>query len=107
MPSLRVALGLRIEEIRTSLQLSRENLADLIGIESRQVANCELYGAWPEPETLEKIANAFDLDIHELFNFTPTRKIPLLPLEKRLSSRESRSKRILARKKSHLVGQQD
>jgi transcriptional regulator with XRE-family HTH domain len=98
---LRIALGLRIEEVRTSLQLRREELAALVGIQARHVANCELYGAWPEPETLQKIANAFGLDVHDLVNFSDTRKIPLLPLEKRLNNRESRSKKIRSRRKSH------
>ena len=93
MLALRVSLGLRIEEIRISLQLSREDLANVVGIDPRHVANCELYGAWPEPETLEKIAAAFGLDLHDLVDFTETRRIPTLSLEKRLNRRISRSKK--------------
>lgn len=104
---LRTALGLRIEEIRNSLQLSREQLASRVGIDARQVANCELYGAWPEPETVTKIAVALGVEIHDLFTFTEARKLPLIPLEKRLAGRESRSEKARPRRKRPVTRPQD
>lgn len=97
MLDLRVSLGLRIQELRTSLQLSREQLGERAGIDSRQIANYELYGAWPDPETLVSLSRSLSIDIHDLFDFTETRRCPLVPFEERLVNRRRRSNRGIAR----------
>ena len=93
MLDLRVSLGLRIEELRNSLHLSREELAKRTGIDARQIANYELYGAWPLPETLVKLTDSLGVEIHDLFDFTDTRKRPFVSFQDRLANRGSRSDR--------------
>lgn len=93
MPDLRVLLGLRIEELRDSLHLSRERLAEETGIDARQIASYELYGAWPDPENLMKLLRGLNVEIHELFDFTETRKCPRMSFEQRLANRKERSGR--------------
>lgn len=93
MIDLRVSLGLRIEELRTSLHLSREQLGDRVGIDPRQIANYELYGAWPDPETLVALSRGLGAVIHDLFDFTENRKCPVVSLEDRLKNRKRRSNR--------------
>jgi len=97
---LRILLGLRIEEIRNSLHMSREQLAMRVGIDARQIANYELYGAWPEPETLAALVVVFGIEIHDLFDFTQARKCPLLSLDDRLANRKLRAGRRLRHQKN-------
>lgn len=100
MLDLRVSLGLRIQELRNSLNLSREQLAERVGIDARQIANYELYGAWPEPETLVNLIKGLGVEIHDLFDFTDTRKHPVISFEERLANRGQRSDRGLTRRSS-------
>lgn len=93
MLDLRVSLGLRIEELRNSLHLSREQLAARVGIDARQIANYELYGTWPEPEKLVDLIGGFGIEIQDLFDFTENRKCPRVSFEQRLADRKQRSGR--------------
>ncbi len=97
MLDLKVSLGLRIEELRNSLRLSREELAKFAGVDARQIANYELYGAWPKPETLAKLVDGLGVEIHDLFDFTETRKRPLVPFQERLANRGQRSDKGVTR----------
>jgi transcriptional regulator with XRE-family HTH domain len=99
VPNLRVSLGLRIEELRNSLRLSRDELAKRTGVDARQIANYELYGAWPLPETLSKLIDGLGIEIHDLFDFTDTRKRCFVSFQERLANRGQRSDRGLARRK--------
>ncbi len=99
MLSLRVSLGLRIEELRTSLPLSRDELGKLVGIDPRNLASYELYGVWPEPETLTELSKGLGVEIHDLFDFTEARKRPALSLEERLAKRGKRADRGVSRKR--------
>lgn len=85
---LRSSLGLRIEELRTCLRLSREQFASRTGLDPRQIANYELYGTWPEPEKLTIIATGLKVTVRDLFDFSDTRSYPQIPLKERLSSRK-------------------
>lgn len=98
MLDLRVSLGLRIEELRTALHLSREQLAERVGIDVRQIANYELYGAWPEPEKLADLTRGLGIEIHDLFDFTEDRKCPRLPFDERLANRRKRSGRGISQR---------
>jgi transcriptional regulator with XRE-family HTH domain len=93
-----MSLGLRIEELRNSLHLSREQLAERTGIDARQIANYELYGAWPEPEKLIALIGGFGIEIHDLFDFTENRKCLRLSFEQRLAERRQRAGRGLRHK---------
>lgn len=73
--------------------MSREQLAERVGIDARQIANYELYGAWPEPETLVDLIDGLGVQIHDLFDFTEERKCPLMPFQERLANRRQRSDR--------------
>jgi transcriptional regulator with XRE-family HTH domain len=93
MVDLRVSLGLRLEELRTWANLSRAELANITGIDPRQIADYELYEVWPEPENLAALATGLGVDVHDVFDFTDTRIRSLLPLAERLEKRRQRSDR--------------
>lgn len=93
MLDLRVMLGLRLEELRNWAHMTREELAQRTNLDTRQLADYELYGVWPEPENLVRLSVGLDIVIHELFNFTEARMRSLLPLEDRLEKRATRGKK--------------
>ena len=81
MLDFRVLLGWRIRELRETARMSRAKLAEFANVGPRQIANYELSGAWPSPETIAGLIKGLDVEIHELFDFTNFRKRPLRPHE--------------------------
>ena len=96
---LRIALGVRIEELRIAARLTRAQLAELIGIDSRQVAAYELEGGWPGPEMALSLVTAFGIDVRDLYDFTSTRMIPKLAIDELLSVRAERKSRRSSRQR--------
>ncbi len=72
MPTLKEKLGARIRELRKSLGLSQEKLAELIDMDKPNLSNIERGKRFMTAETLEKIANALKTTERELFNFNKT-----------------------------------
>jgi transcriptional regulator with XRE-family HTH domain len=107
----RVLVGLRIEELRKSLNLSRKQLADRIpgipGIDQRQIADYELYRVHPEPENLEKLALALEVEARDVHDFSDKRLRASVPLEIRLANRMYRSDRGVTRRKMKAVDPRD
>ena len=87
MLSLRIKLGLRLEELRNWMRLTRDGLAKRTGLDPRQIADYELYGVWPEPEQLELLPKGLNVDIRDVFDFTEQRIRSMFPLEERLAKR--------------------
>jgi transcriptional regulator with XRE-family HTH domain len=69
------------------MRLTRDELAKRTGLDPRQIASYELYSVWPKPEQLELLREAFDVDIHDLFDFTDRRIRSMFPLDERLAKR--------------------
>jgi transcriptional regulator with XRE-family HTH domain len=90
VPDLRLSLGVRIEELRNSLKLTRAQLAEILDVDVRQIAAYELEGVWPSPEMAFSLKKAFGVELHDLYDLTPTRTIPRVSIEQRLEIREQR-----------------
>lgn len=69
MLNLRILFGKRLRKIRRHNDLTQERLAELLGISVEFVSNMERGVNAPSFETIEKIAQAFDLPVNELFTF--------------------------------------
>ena len=69
MKTVNELFGNRIKEIRDSKGFNQEQLAELIGIESRTLSRIETGKSFTTIDTLEKIAKALDIEIQELFSF--------------------------------------
>ena len=95
---LRRLLGVRTEELRIAVRLTRAQLAERLGVDTRQVAAYELEGIWPGPEAADALAKAFNIELRDLYDFTPTRIIPRISIEERLASRAQKSSRRTVRK---------
>ena len=77
---LQAQLGARIRELRSAMGLSREEYAARVKLSSRRVAALELGNGWPKPDTLQRIARSFRLEVRDLFDFSSSRPIPRKPL---------------------------
>ena len=64
---LKKELGKRIQQIRKHKKLTQDMLAELIGIDPKNVSRIENGNNYPSPETLVSIAKALDVEIYELF----------------------------------------
>ena len=66
-------LGLKIKEIRKQKKLTQEKLAEMIDLDIGYISKLEVGRNFPTIGTLEKIADALDVEIYELFQFTKIR----------------------------------
>lgn len=74
-------LGRRIKEIRKSRNLTQEQLAELINLETTSLSGIESGRHYPSLPTLEKIANNLHVEISSLFNFNHLQSIDIIKKE--------------------------
>lgn len=60
-------IGLKIKEIRRSKNISQEKLAEMVSMNTRSILRLENAQSSPTLETLEKIAQALNVDIKLFF----------------------------------------
>lgn len=61
--------GRRIKELRKSKKLTQEQLSELLGLYQKQVGNIETGSYFTTMPNLEKLAEIFDVEIKDLFDF--------------------------------------
>ena len=66
---IKKSFGARIKELREKKGLNQEQLAEIIGLESRHLSRIETGRSFTTLENIEKIANALNVDINTLFIF--------------------------------------
>lgn len=69
MNNLKTKLGQRIKFLRKNSNITQETLAELINMDITSLSKIETGRNYPQPETIEKIANALNVDIAQLFSF--------------------------------------
>ncbi len=69
MSFLKERFGKHLKELRKAKSLTQEQMAEIVGIEPVNISKIERGMHFPQPEKIEKIANALNTDIKELFNF--------------------------------------
>jgi transcriptional regulator with XRE-family HTH domain len=74
MTSLKQKFGKRVREIRKSKGITQEQIAELISIEPPNVSKMESGLHFPQPDKIEKIANALNVSVQELFDFEHIQK---------------------------------
>ena len=75
--TLKIDFGKRIKELRESLFMSQETLAEKLGVHRNTLARIENGDNFVSLETLEKIRATFDVEYDELFMFNkPAKKDP-------------------------------
>lgn len=69
MENLKTKLGKRIKSLRKSRNITQERLAEIINMDIISLSKIETGRNYPQPETLEKISKALNLDISRMFTF--------------------------------------
>lgn len=68
-------LGLKIKELRKQKKLTQEKLAELLNLDIGYISKLEVGRNFPTIGTLEKIANALDVELYELFQFSTPKEL--------------------------------
>jgi len=63
---LLINLGLKIKELRAKKNISQQELSDLIGVKRQYISQIETGDYNVTIDTLNKIANAFEISISDL-----------------------------------------
>ncbi len=66
-------LGQRIKYFRKAKNLTQEQLAELVGMEPNSISIIESGRNFPTLNSLEKIANALEIELNLLFKYSSTR----------------------------------
>lgn len=61
--------GKRLKEIRKSKNITQEQLAEMIGLEPKQICRIENGNCFTTFEKLQKIAQTLDVEIYEFFKY--------------------------------------
>ncbi len=69
MQTLKELFGQRLRAIRETRNIKQVDLANLIDIEPTNLSKIEKGIHFPKDETINKITQALNIDISELFNF--------------------------------------
>ncbi len=67
MSDIKVNLGKRIKKLRKARSMTQEQLAELIFMDVTTLSKIETGKNYPQPETIEKLAQAFNVRIQDLF----------------------------------------
>ena len=78
MKEFREAFGRRIKLLRKNRRITQEKLAEIIGLNPRQLTRIETGENFPSSDTLVKLSIALDLDVKYLFDFEWDPEIALL-----------------------------
>ncbi len=62
-------LGKRIQVLRKQKNLTQDKLAELVGIDAKNISKIENGNNFPSPSTISALAVALDINIYELFIF--------------------------------------
>lgn len=74
MSSLKIKFGKRVRELRRSKGITQEQMAEIINIEPPNVSKMENGLHFPQPDKIEKIANALEVSVQDLFDFEHIKK---------------------------------
>lgn len=69
MKTIKELLRARIKELRKAKRLSQDELSEKINIDPKHLSRIEVGKSYPSLDTLERIANALNVEIKDLFEF--------------------------------------
>lgn len=90
--TLKQDLGQRIQKLRKDKKITQEQLAEMVGIDPKNISRIEKGNNYPTAENLTSIANALNVDIYELFVFN---SIPLEQMKEEIINSLNSEKNIL------------
>lgn len=69
MNNLKTKLGQKIKYLRKQQNITQEKLAELINMDITSLSKIETGRNYPQPETIEKISKALNVEIGQIFTF--------------------------------------
>lgn len=90
--TLKQDLGQRIQKLRKDKKITQEQLAEMVGIDPKNISRIEKGNNYPTAENLTSIAIALHVDIYELFVFN---SIPLEQMKEEIINSLNSEKNIL------------
>ncbi len=90
--TLKQDLGQRIQKLRKDKKITQEQLAEMVGIDPKNISRIEKGNNYPTAENLTSIAKALNVDIYELFVFN---SIPLEQMKEEIINSLNSEKNIL------------
>jgi len=69
MSTLKVQFGQQVKELRRVQGITQEHLANAAGLTTESISNIERGIFGPRFENIEKLAQALNVDVKELFEF--------------------------------------
>ncbi|MFQ5900769.1 MAG: helix-turn-helix domain-containing protein [Thermodesulfobacteriota bacterium] len=70
MKTTKELLGGRIKELRKLRKLSQEKLSEKVDIDSKHLSRIEVGRGFPSLDTLERLANALNVELKDFFEFS-------------------------------------
>lgn len=67
--NLKQKFGLRIKELRKALNMTQENISEVLNTEPPNISRLERGVNFPQIDKIEKLAELFDVPVYELFKF--------------------------------------
>ena len=91
--------GKRIRELRKTKSLTQEQLAERIGLDVKQISNLETGSCFTTMATIEKLAECFNCEIYQLFNYSHLKtKDEIIPIIlKKLTNASEKELQIIAK----------
>lgn len=90
--TLKQDLGQRIQKLRKDKKITQEQLAEMVGIDPKNISRIEKGNNYPTAENLTSIAKALNVDIYELFVFN---SIPFEQMKEEIINSLNSEKNIL------------
>lgn len=85
-------LGRRVRTIRKMRGLTQEKLAELIGIEPLSLSRIECGSRFPRKENIDKLVQALDCSVSDLFNFEDEKSFTEAELRKEITKKLKHAK---------------
>ena len=91
--TLKQDLGQKIQQLRKERKITQERLAELVGIDPKNISRIENGNNYPTAENLTSIAEALRVNIYELFVFKD--EIPYQKMKEEIIEALNNKKNIL------------
>lgn len=73
---IKILLGKRIREYRKKHDLTQFQLAEKLGIDDKHLSRIELGKNMPQANTILKLAEVFEIEVKDLFEFSYFKPVP-------------------------------
>jgi len=67
--NIKILFGKKIKELRKKYNLTQAHLAEMVNVDDKHISCIESGKNFPSPELLSRFANAFKVEVKDLFEF--------------------------------------